>query len=73
MERTTHTIEVLAIALEISEVNPKTLEWACDIVKFLTTGKIPLSKEEAQKIKNKVTRFIMINIKVYKRGFSTPF
>lgn len=54
------------IELEISKVSKEAPKWVYDIIKFLTTRELPLGKEEARKVKNKSTKFTMINATLYK-------
>ncbi|XP_042944810.1 uncharacterized protein LOC122278690 [Carya illinoinensis] len=49
-----------------------TKEWGSKIMEYLEEGKLPEIKDEARRVKKKVTRFQLIDGVLYKRGFSTP-
>lgn len=49
-----------------------TLEWVGDIVRYSVVGELLTTKEEAKKVKNKATRFTMIDDMLYRWGSLTP-
>ena len=44
--------------------------WTSPILSYLKDGQLPLNPEEAKKIQKRVARFMVLNDKLYKRGFS---
>ncbi|XP_030943556.1 uncharacterized protein LOC115968327 [Quercus lobata] len=47
--------------------------WMTPIISYLQDGHLPLSTEEAKKIKKRAARFTILNDALYKRGFSMPY
>ena len=48
-------------------------EWMIPIVRYLKEGWLPEDKTKARKIQIRVTRFIIIDNVLYKRGYSLPY
>ncbi|KAL2246904.1 UNVERIFIED_CONTAM: hypothetical protein Sindi_2542700 [Sesamum indicum] len=57
---------------EIMCVDPTPPSWKEEIVRFLTDGTILEDQKEANALKGKASRFIMIDGDIYKRDFSLP-
>ena len=47
--------------------------WTNPILSFLRDGRLPPNPEEARKIQKRTARFIVLNDKFYKRGYSQPY
>ncbi|XP_030936072.1 uncharacterized protein LOC115961193 [Quercus lobata] len=47
--------------------------WMTLIISYLQDGHLPLSTEEAKKIKKRAARLTILNDALYKRGFSMPY
>ncbi|XP_075652567.1 uncharacterized protein LOC142622890 [Castanea sativa] len=47
--------------------------WMTPIVSFLQDGHLPQDAKEARKIKQRATRFTILNDNLYKRGHSLPY
>ena len=47
--------------------------WTTLIVSYLKDGTLPDGKKATRKLKVQVTRFVLINDILYKRGFSWPY
>ena len=63
----------IAKAKEVQQVSKQGPSWMDSIKSWLQNGTLPLDKKEAQVIMRKAPRYIIINEKLYKRSFSTPF
>ncbi|CAJ2668042.1 unnamed protein product [Trifolium pratense] len=46
--------------------------WMTPVFEFLNTGNLPLDKKEAAKVKKRACAYVIINGKMYRRGFSIP-
>ncbi|KAL0313587.1 UNVERIFIED_CONTAM: Gag-Pol polyprotein [Sesamum radiatum] len=57
---------------EVSVGDNLTSTWTTPIVRFLTEGILPEDNKEAGKIKLRSARFVLIDGKLYRRGFSSP-
>lgn len=60
------------IRVDILEVRLGAPEWATDIIKYLNADKLHDDKWEGRKIKNRVSRFILIDGVLYKWGYFVP-
>jgi hypothetical protein len=47
--------------------------WMTPIIKYLTAGTLPEDKKEAEKLKRKSARFILIDQCLYRKSFSAPY
>ncbi|KAM1713962.1 hypothetical protein ACFX12_024645 [Malus domestica] len=47
--------------------------WITQIYRFLAHGTLPNDKVQAKQIRYKVTRYLIINDQLYKRGFNLPY
>ncbi|KAM2945379.1 hypothetical protein COP2_028300 [Malus domestica] len=47
--------------------------WITPIYRFLVHGTLPNDKVQAKQIRYKVTRYLIINDQLYKRGFNLPY
>ncbi|CAJ2659659.1 unnamed protein product [Trifolium pratense] len=54
----------------ICEINANT--WMTPVFEFLNTGNLPLDKKEAAKVKRRACAYVILNGKMYRRGFSIP-
>ncbi|CAJ2645722.1 unnamed protein product [Trifolium pratense] len=54
----------------ICEINANS--WMTPVFEFLNNGKLPLDKKEAAKVKRRVCAYVILNGKMYRRGFSIP-
>ena len=43
------------------------------MISYLKKGMLPKGKEVARKLKFQASRFVLINVVLYKRGFSRPY
>ncbi|CAJ2677123.1 unnamed protein product [Trifolium pratense] len=46
--------------------------WMTPVFEFLNTGNLPLDKKEAAKVKRRACAYVILNGKMYRRGFSIP-
>lgn len=65
-------VEVPAIGVEVMEVKPKTPEWALDIIKYVDANELLDNRWEARKIRNRISRYTLLDGVLYKRGYFTP-
>ncbi|CAJ2652721.1 unnamed protein product [Trifolium pratense] len=54
----------------ICEINANS--WMTPVFEFLNTGNLPLDKKEAAKVKRRACAYVILNGKMYRRGFSIP-
>ncbi|XP_075640160.1 uncharacterized protein LOC142611893 [Castanea sativa] len=47
--------------------------WMAPIMSFLQDGRLPQDPKDARKIKQRATRFTILNDRLYKRGYSLPY
>ncbi|XP_058075867.1 uncharacterized protein LOC131224454 [Magnolia sinica] len=47
--------------------------WMDPIVRYLTTGEVPEDGLEAQRLKVRATRYVILNDTLYKKGYSQPY
>ncbi|XP_075636863.1 uncharacterized protein LOC142609122 [Castanea sativa] len=47
--------------------------WMTPIISFLQDGHLPQDPKDASKIKQRATRFTILNDRLYKRGYSLPY
>ena len=47
--------------------------WMDPIITYIKDGNLPTDLAEARKVKVRSSRFIVLNDKLYKRGFSQPY
>ncbi|XP_065624956.1 uncharacterized protein LOC136065547 [Quercus suber] len=57
---------------KVQEVNPEN-NWTTPLIAYLKAGTLPDNRDVARKLKVRVSRFVMINDVLYKRGFSRPY
>jgi hypothetical protein len=57
----------------ILSVQPSNDSWMDPIIRYLKDGNLPPDSGEASKRQHRSARFCLINDRLYKRGFSTPF
>ncbi|KAL2237087.1 UNVERIFIED_CONTAM: hypothetical protein Sindi_0900400 [Sesamum indicum] len=57
---------------EIMCADPSPPSWKEEIVNFLTNGAVPENQKEAKALREKASRFVMMDGELYKRGFSLP-
>ncbi|KAM2808648.1 hypothetical protein FF1_043864 [Malus domestica] len=69
-------VELLAapsiIAVEVCNLQQGDI-WITLIYRFLAHGTLPNDKVQAKQIRYKVTRYLIINDQLYKRGFNLPY
>ncbi|CAJ2676632.1 unnamed protein product [Trifolium pratense] len=46
--------------------------WMTPVFEFLNTGNLPIDKKEAAKVKRRACAYVILNGKMYRRGFSIP-
>ncbi|CAJ2653138.1 unnamed protein product [Trifolium pratense] len=46
--------------------------WMTPVFEFLNTGNLPLDKKDAAKVKRRACAYVILNGKMYRRGFSIP-
>ena len=64
---------ILSIDLpEVLQV-PNEGNWMTPIISYLKDGSPPEGKDEARKLKVQLTRYVLLNEVLYKRGFSQPY
>lgn len=61
-----------AVGIEVVEVEPRALEWALDIIRYLDPNEVPNNMWEAKKISNRVARYTIVDGVLYRKGYSTP-
>ena len=49
------------------------INWTTLVVSYLKDGALPNDKEVARKLKVQATRFVLIKVILYKKGFSCPY
>ncbi|PNX89467.1 gag-pol polyprotein, partial [Trifolium pratense] len=54
----------------ICEINANS--WMATVLEFLNKGNLPIDKKEAAKVKRRVCAYVILNGKMYHRGFSIP-
>ena len=47
--------------------------WMTPIISYLKDGSLPEGKDEARRLKVRLTRYVLLNDVLYKRGFSQPY
>ena len=47
--------------------------WMDPIITYIKAGNLPTDLAEAKKVKVRLSRFTILNDKLYKRGFSQPY
>ncbi|KAI3446714.1 hypothetical protein Pfo_003379 [Paulownia fortunei] len=58
---------------KITFLSSKEPSWKDNIIQYLTTGELPDNPVDAQKLKTRAARFLIIDGELYKRGFSQPY
>ncbi|KAF5442582.1 hypothetical protein F2P56_035224 [Juglans regia] len=66
-------MEVPTIGAEALEINAEIPGWAEEIVRYLEASKLPKDKGEERKVRNRAIWFTLVNVVLYKRGYSNPF
>jgi hypothetical protein len=59
-------------AIEVNPINTET-SWMTPIISYLQGGIFPNDRHEARRLKVRVSRFIMLQGILYKKGFSLPY
>ncbi|XP_075635275.1 uncharacterized protein LOC142607611 [Castanea sativa] len=68
--------EIAKIASSDDEPEGKILRinsWMAPIISFLQDGHLPQDPKDARKIKQRATKFTILNDRLYKRGYSLPY
>ncbi|KAK6119715.1 hypothetical protein DH2020_046534 [Rehmannia glutinosa] len=65
--------EVDGEGLQILCTEDEEPSWKDEIVKYLTSGELPVSPNDAQKVKIWASRFLIIDGELYKKGYSQPY
>lgn len=47
--------------------------WMTPIIIYLSNGRLPEEKDEAKKLRIRSTKYVLIDVVMYKRGFSQPY
>ena len=58
--------------LEIQQVEDEE-NWMTPVVIYLKDGRLPKDKDEARRLRIKAAKYVLINVVLYKRGFSQPY
>ena len=61
-------------SIQVIEVNPTEIEtcWMTPITSYLQGGNLPKDHHEVRRIKVRASRFIILQVTLYKKGFSLP-
>ncbi|KAI3465162.1 hypothetical protein Pfo_021825 [Paulownia fortunei] len=65
--------EIDGIGLQILCADKKEPSWKDNIIQYLRTGELTDNPVDAQKLKTRAARFLIIDGELYKRGFSQPY
>lgn len=68
---TKRVVKVPMIEAKVNILSTSISTWASTVAKYPDEGKLLEAKEDAQKIRRKATRFLLINGILYKKSFST--
>ena len=47
--------------------------WMTPIIIYLSNGRLPEERDEAKKLRIRSTKYVLIDVVMYKRGFSQPY
>ena len=47
--------------------------WMTPIIIYLSNGRLPKERDEAKKLRIRSTKYVLIDVVMYKRGFSQPY
>ena len=47
--------------------------WMTPIIIYLSNGRFPEERDEAKKLRIRSTKYVLIDVVMYKRGFSQPY
>jgi hypothetical protein len=68
----TKTRPTVSSTEEMMQIDEMELEWATGIIRYLKTGELPSTKEEAREVIRHLARYTLIGEILYRRGYSFP-